>query len=202
VFCKKCKHFLSRHTAGDRFCVVPRPVPLSCRAPHGRAAVRSPVQRAPGRASSGRGGVASPWWPYGALSWLPGAGSDLHERSGCPHLRGDRRRAQGGPHRSPPAERDVSCKQRAVGLRSMRRYGSPAGGARAHDPSGGERAGGGLGHRPRGEPVGPLLAQGTGAGVADRRPGKAAQARAAAGPRASARSAGRPSLGARGSAVF
>jgi transposase len=35
VFCKKCKHFLSRHTSGDRFCVVKRPVPIYFRAPQG-----------------------------------------------------------------------------------------------------------------------------------------------------------------------
>ena len=33
VFCKKCKHFLSRHTSGDRFCVVNRPVLMYFRAP-------------------------------------------------------------------------------------------------------------------------------------------------------------------------
>ena len=35
VFCKKCKHFLSRHTSGNRFCVLNRPVPIYFRAPQG-----------------------------------------------------------------------------------------------------------------------------------------------------------------------
>jgi hypothetical protein len=36
VFCKKCKHFLLRHTSGDRFCRANRPVTLYIRALQGR----------------------------------------------------------------------------------------------------------------------------------------------------------------------
>ena len=36
VFCKKCKHFLLRHTSGNRFCGANRPVTMYVRAPQGR----------------------------------------------------------------------------------------------------------------------------------------------------------------------
>jgi hypothetical protein len=149
VFCKKCKYFLLRHTSGDRFCVVNRPGPIYCRAPQGIEAVRSHVKRAPCRSSSGRCWFASPLWTYGSLSWFHGAVRDLHERSGFPHLRGDRRCNQVFPHRSHPSELYVIFKQRAVGLRSMRRYFGPSVGYRAHDPSGCDRSCGPFCHRPR-----------------------------------------------------
>ena len=202
VFCKKCKHFLRRHTSGDRCCAMNRPVPIYCRAPQGRAAVRSHVQRAPCRSSSGRCGCARPWWTSGALSWWPGAVRDLHERSGLPPRRGDRRLDPVFPHRAHPAELSALLQQRAVGRRRRRRDWGPAVGERAQEPSGGERAGGWLCPRPRCAPVGPRLSQGRVACVAARRRGHAAQARSAATQRARARLAGRPGLGASFSAVF
>ena len=36
VFCKKCKHFLLRHTSGDRFCRANRPLPIYIRALQGK----------------------------------------------------------------------------------------------------------------------------------------------------------------------
>ena len=43
VFCKKCKHFLLRHTSGDRFCGANRPIMVWVRAPKGMEAVRPHV---------------------------------------------------------------------------------------------------------------------------------------------------------------